>query len=78
MPGLDRVPHDVRTIYLGEFTHAHAETIAGALEARGIVWWYKDPGMITSIWERSVRMFVDRAKLDEARGVADLVLGSDA
>jgi hypothetical protein len=78
VPGLDHVPADVRTVYLGEYTHEHAEAIVGALEARGIVWWYKQPGMITSLWEHGVRVFVDRAKVDEARAVADEVLAADA
>lgn len=75
MPGLERVPPDVRTVYLGEFTREHAERIAGALETMGIVWWYKDPGAISQIWEHGVRMFVDRTKLTEARAAAAEALG---
>jgi hypothetical protein len=70
MPGLERVPPDVRTTYLGEFTQDHAERIAGALEDAGIVWWSKSPGAISRIWEHGVRLFVDRTKLGEARALA--------
>jgi hypothetical protein len=65
---------DVRTVYLGQYTHEHAETIAGQLEAAGIVWWYKAPGFLSQIWEHGVRLFVDRDRLEEARAVADRVL----
>jgi hypothetical protein len=70
VPGLERVPRDVRTTYLGEFTQAHAEQIVRAFEDAGIVWWSKSPGAISRIWEHGVRLFVDRTKLDEARALA--------
>ena len=70
MPGLERVPPDVHTTYLGEFTQAHAESIARALEEAGIVWWSKSPGAVSRIWEHGVRLFVDRTKLDDARSLA--------
>ncbi len=70
MPGLEQVPPHVRTTYLGEFTLAHAELIAEALEGAGIVWWSKSPGAISRIWEHGVRLFVDRTRLDEARLLA--------
>ena len=38
------------------------------------LWWYKTPGFFSQIWERSVRLFVDRDRLDEARAIADRVL----
>ena len=65
---------DVRTVYLGQYTHEHAETIAGQLEAAGIVWWYKAPGYLSQIWERGVRLFVDRTRLQEAKAIAERVL----
>ena len=65
---------DVRTVYLGQYTHEHAETIAGELEGAGIVWWYKAPGYLSQIWEHGVRLFVDRKRLEEARAIADRVL----
>lgn len=77
MPGLDRVPPDVRTVYLGQFTAEHATAIAESLESDGIVWWAKEPGFLSAIWEHGVRLFVDRTKLDEARTVAERVTGTD-
>jgi hypothetical protein len=73
MPGLGKLPPDVRTVYLGEFTPAHAERIAERLEERGIAWWYKAPGYLSRIWEHGVRVFVDRERLDESRALADEV-----
>ena len=73
---MERVPADVRTVYLGQFTPEHASRIGHELETRGITWWTKDPGFISRIWELGVRLFVDRARLDEARTVAAAVLGN--
>lgn len=70
-------PVDVRTVHLGQFTQDHAEEIAARLEAAGIVWWAKGPGVFSQIWERGVRVFVDRDRLDEARGIAEHVLAND-
>ncbi len=75
MPGLERVPSDVRTTYLGQYTREHADTIAGRLQAAGIVWWFKEPGYLSRIWEYGVRLFVDEAKLDEALAIAREVTG---
>jgi hypothetical protein len=72
------VTDDVHTVHLGAYTHEHAEAIAGKLEEAGIVWWYKTPGFFSQIWERSVRLFVDRTRLDEARTIADRVLSGQA
>jgi len=69
---------DVRTVHLGRFTHEHANDIAGELEGAGIVWWYKQPGYFSSIWEKGTRLFVDRTRLDEARAIAASVLSRDA
>jgi len=68
---------DVRTVHLGQYTASHAEEIAGRLERAGIVWWYKAPGFFSQIWERSVRLFVDRERLDEAKAIAEAVLAED-
>lgn len=65
---------DVSTVHLGQFTHEHAEAIAAELEAAGIVWWYKVPGFLSTMWEHGVRLFVDRERLQEARAIADRVL----
>jgi len=70
------VTEDVHTVHLGAYTHAHAEKIAGELEKAGIVWWYKAPGFFSQIWEHSIRLFVDRDRLDEAQAIADRVLAS--
>jgi hypothetical protein len=62
---------DVRTTYLGNYAWATANEIAGALEEAGIVWWCKNPGTLTRVLfaEFGVRMFVDRARLAEAREI---------
>jgi hypothetical protein len=64
--------NDVTTTYLGNYAWATANDIAGALEDAGIVWWSKNPGTFTRVLfaEFGVRMFVDKARLDEARGIA--------
>ena len=68
---------DVSTVHLGAYTHEHAEAIAAQLEEAGIVWWYKAPGFLSQIWESSVRLFVDRDRLEEAKAIADRVLAAD-
>jgi hypothetical protein len=64
----------ISTVHLGQYTREHANQIAGELEAAGIVWWYKEPGWIASVWEFGVRLFVDRSRLEEAKAIADRVL----
>jgi hypothetical protein len=71
------VTDDVHTVHLGAYTHEHAEAIAGQLEKAGIVWWYKNPGFFSQIWERSVRLFVNKERLVEARAIADRILAMD-
>lgn len=68
-----RVPDDasVITVYLGQFTRETANRIAGALEEARIVWWYKEPGLISQLWEYGVRLFVDRKRLADARSIVD-------
>lgn len=64
---------DVRTVELGQFTDDHAEAIAAKLVAADIVWWHKDHGRLTRLvfaGDWGVRLFVDRARLDEARALA--------
>jgi len=67
---------DVTTVHLGQFTREHANAIAGELEEAGILWWYKEPGLLSQIWEYGVRLFVDRARLDEAKDIAERVTGT--
>jgi len=70
MTGGDRVS----TVYLGQYSAETANDIAAELEALGIVWWYKAPGVFSRVWERGVRLFVDRERLSEARTIADRVV----
>lgn len=63
----------VATVYLGQFTEQHAEAIAKALEEAGIVWWQKQSGRLTKVLfagDWGVRLFVDEARLEEAREIA--------
>ena len=64
----------VTTVHLGEFTWEHANAIAGKLEAAGITWWVKQPGVISQIWEHGVHVFVDRDRLDEAQAIAEAIV----
>ncbi len=60
------------TVYLGQFTHEHANQIAEELEGAGIEWWAKNPGTLTRFFfmEWGARLFVDGERLDEAREIA--------
>lgn len=63
----------ISTVYLGQFTHEHAEAIAKALEEAGIVWWQKGAGRLAKVLfagDWGVRLFVDEARLNEAREIA--------
>ena len=62
------------TVHLGQFTRETANEIAGELEARGITWWYKEPGWLSQVWEYGVRLFVDKQRLPEAKEIADRVV----
>jgi len=66
---------NVITVHLGQFTREHANAIAEELERAGIVWWFKEPGFLSQVWEFGVRLFVDRERLDEAKQIADSVSG---
>lgn len=70
----DPKPKPISTVHLGQFTRETANEIAGELEAREIVWWYKEPGYISQVWEQGVRLFVDRERLAEAKGIADRIV----
>jgi hypothetical protein len=67
----ERAPDGVITTYLGQFDRASANWIAGRLEDAGIVWWYKEPGLISVVWEIGVRLYVDETKLDQAKAIAE-------
>ena len=60
----------ISTVHLGQYTRETANEIAGALEEAGIVWWYKEPGWLSVVWEFGVRLFVDRRRLPEANAIA--------
>lgn len=67
----------IETVYLGQYTEDNAESIVERLEAAGIVWWHKQFGSLSQFFfgEWGVRLFVDRARLDEARAIAAEVTG---
>jgi hypothetical protein len=64
---------NVSTVHLGQFTRETANDIAGELEQAGIVWWYKEPGWISAVWEFGVRLFVDRTRLQDAKAIAERI-----
>jgi hypothetical protein len=66
----------ISTVHLGQFTRETANAIAGELERAGIVWWYKEPGFFSQIWELGVRLFVDSQRLAEAKEIADRIVAS--
>jgi hypothetical protein len=78
MPWNPEIPPEIRTVHLGEFNTDNADRIGEALEAAGIWWWTKERGGITGIWQLGVQMFVDRARLDEARSIAAGVIELDS
>src|SRR5206468_1435340 len=68
-------PYDpnVSTVHLGQFTRETANAIAEQLEKAEIVWWYKEPGWLSSLWEFGVRLFVDKTRLKEAKEIVERV-----
>lgn len=55
--------------------------IADGLDAAEIVWWHKSPGRFTrfvSAADWGVRIFVDEARIDEARRIATAILADGA
>jgi hypothetical protein len=66
------------TTYLGQFVEENAERIAARLHAEGIVFWSKTSGRLMrllSAQDWGVRLFVDEARLDEARAIAEEIAG---
>lgn len=66
----------LRTVYLGQFEHARADAIAGALEDAGIPWTYKQFGRLTQLLfagDWGVRLYVDGRRLDDARAIVERV-----
>ena len=64
---------NVTTVYLGRYSRETANLVAAELEERDIVWWYKEPGILASLWEFGVRMFVDKEHYREAKDIADFI-----
>ncbi len=74
-------PHDhpdVITVHLGRFSREQANAIAARLEESQIVWWYKEPGYFSSIWEYGVRLFVDKERLPDAQQIARSVVNGES
>jgi hypothetical protein len=65
----------VSTVYLGQFTHEHANQIAEALEEAGIIWWVKNPGTLSYVlfMEWGPRLFVDKARLADAKEIVSRI-----
>ena len=63
----------ISTVHLGQYTRETANDIAAELEHAGIVWWYKEPGYISQVWEFGVRLFVDKKRLPEAKAIAERI-----
>jgi hypothetical protein len=62
----------LRTVYLGQFDHEHAERIAAALEEAEIPWLYKQFGRLTKLFfagDWGVRLFVDSSRIEEAKAI---------
>ena len=62
----------VRTTYIGQFTHEHAEAIAKKLEDAGIAWSFKQAGRFTRVFfqgDWGVRLFADGARMEEVRAL---------
>ena len=38
------------------------------------MWWYKEPGYLSQVWEMGVRLFVDKSRLDEAKAIRDRIV----
>ena len=70
---LDRTPADTVASRHDQGSQGNEPLSTACL---GVLRWYKTPGFFSQIWERSVRLFVDRGRLEEAQAIADRVLGS--
>ena len=66
----------MKSIYLGQYTDEVANEIAAELERANINWSYKQAGRLTKIFfmgEWGTRLFVDEARVDDAREIAEKV-----
>jgi hypothetical protein len=75
-----RGPNDpnVSTVHLGQYTRVTANAIAEQLEEAEIVWWFKEPGWLSGLWEQGVRLFVDKKRLPEAKEIAERIVAERA
>lgn len=67
-----------RTELLGQFTDEHAEVLLDRLDEAGIEHWVKRTGALTRVLfagDWGTRIFVDTARLEQARQLAREVLG---
>jgi hypothetical protein len=69
-------PERVSTVHLGQYTRETANEIAGELEKADIIWWYKEPGWLSRVWEYGVRLFVDKTRLAEAKAIAERIVAA--
>jgi hypothetical protein len=76
MYGMTTEPDRVSTVHLGQYTRETANEIAGELEGAGIIWWYKEPGWLSQVWEYGVRLFVDKRRLAEAKAIAERIVAA--
>jgi hypothetical protein len=70
---------ELRTVYLGQFEHATADRIAGALEDAGIYWTYKQFGRLTRLLfagDWGVRLYVESSRFQEAGSLVEQIKGS--
>ncbi len=68
------------TVFLGQYTWEDANAIAELLEHAGIVWWHKQAGPFVRFFfagDWGVRLFVEKARLEEARQLADSVVDEE-
>lgn len=65
---------DLRTTYLGNYMEPTTSEIIRALEDAGIEYWSKNEPPGFPLGEFGFRIFVDKARLDEARGIADRIV----
>ncbi|MDX1658425.1 MAG: hypothetical protein R3343_06365 [Nitriliruptorales bacterium] len=67
------------TVYLDQYLDENAEKIGKALDEADIVWWSKTSGRFVRAFfagDWGTRIYVERDRLDEARAIAEDVLGS--
>lgn len=76
MDGMSASGEQVTTVHLGQYSRETANEIAGQLEEAGIIWWYKEPGWLSQVWEYGVRLFVDKRRLADAKAIAERIVAT--